>query len=325
MANAPVAPAASSGPRLRDRGGIFLRVAQVDGAIYGVERIAVTAALLVMTGVYGLAILYQFLQKLRSVWLDPATPNTELWPAPVLLVAMFLVGRAMGQNTPGLRNAPSLANVVGIVGAAASVVLSVALLTLPSSVMCAVLCLVIGIVVAVEQLKTPHAIGTPGLPLTLKVRVALAVAGTGGGVWLSLLLPEGYSWAQKISLVQLLWVAFVGASMAAFEGRHLTVDAVRKAVPARFAPWYNALSLTVAAVFTALFAWLAWIYFQRRLVETPTPGEIPDWVKVFAIPFALGMVTLRFAGQAVAQALHGALIGGAKGPDPASAQVEAGR
>jgi len=40
-------------------------------------------------------------------------------------------------------------------------------------------------------------------------------------------------------------VAFLGASMATHEKRHLTVDAVRKAVPAKHERWYNAVSYLV--------------------------------------------------------------------------------
>jgi TRAP-type C4-dicarboxylate transport system permease small subunit len=120
-------------------------------------------------------------------------------------------------------------------------------------------------------------------------------------------VPEGgtWTWTQKLALFLLLWTAFIGASMATHDGRHLTIDAVRKSVGPKIRPYYNAVSHAVAAMFTAAFMLLAYWYLQDRLAETAAPGEIPDWLKVLAIPVSLGIVTLRFAGRSVAALLAG--------------------
>ena len=44
--------------------------------------------------------------------------------------------------------------------------------------------------------------------------------------------PDGYSWSKELSLIMLLWVGFLGASVCAHEGKHIQVGALKKVVPA---------------------------------------------------------------------------------------------
>ena len=153
-------------------------------------------------------------------------------------------------------------------------------------------------------------------------------------------LPTGYSWSQSYSLILLLWVSFLGASVAARERRHLRVDLARKLLSPAKLPWFNAASYTVAALFTAVVFYLGFIYmfgpdstYLRPIWDPPTwlpeslrttlsedfplpedasfvrralqvvfapsePGELPDWLKVAAIPVSMGFIFLRFIGHA---------------------------
>jgi C4-dicarboxylate transporter DctQ subunit len=131
----------------------------------------------------------------------------------------------------------------------------------------------------------------------------------GGAVWIltfALLvpfaagIPDRYSsWTQSYALFLLLWAAFIGASMATSKGRHLKIDAVRKSVPQRLQPIYNFFSYVVAAVFSGAFCYLAWKYTIDRLDTSTVAGEIPDWLKVAAIPVALTFITIRFSARAL--------------------------
>lgn len=153
-------------------------------------------------------------------------------------------------------------------------------------------------------------------------------------------LPTGYSWAQSYGLVLLLWVGFLGASVAARERRHLRVDLTRKLLPAKWLPHFNALSYLTAALFTGLVFYLGFIYlfgidssYMRPIWDPPgwlpaalqesmkvyplpddasiirrvmqvvfvptSPGEIPDWFKVAAIPVSMLLIMIRFFGHAL--------------------------
>lgn len=160
-------------------------------------------------------------------------------------------------------------------------------------------------------------------------------------------LPTGYSWSQSYSLIMLLWVSFLGASIAARERRHLRVDLARKLMPPDKLPWFNMVSYLVAAGFTAIVLYLGYIYifgadstYLRPIWDAPSwlpestrtelmegfplpedasafrramqvffapsePGELPDWLKVAAIPVSMLLICVRFVGHAIVFARMG--------------------
>jgi len=111
------------------------------------------------------------------------------------------------------------------------------------------------------------------------------------------------SWTHSYALVLLLWTCFIGASMATSKAKHLRIDAPRKAVPRRHMSRFNALSFLVAALFTGAFCYLSIVYFTNRMGGQTAEGEVPDWIKVLAIPVALSIVTLRFLFRSLWAAL----------------------
>jgi TRAP-type C4-dicarboxylate transport system permease small subunit len=172
----------------------------------------------------------------------------------------------------------------------------------------------------------------------LKVRTGLFIAAVAVAVSMMGSLPEGYSWAQSYGLFLLLWVGFLGASIAARDRRHLRVDLMRKLVPPKWLPHFNAVSYLVAAAFTATIFYLGFIYlfgadssYMVPVWEVPSwlpesmaesvktfpipedasistrilhvvfspsqPGEVPDWLKVLAIPVSMALIVIRFVGH----------------------------
>ena len=291
---------------VRERYAVLRWLASVDRAVYRGERAIVTAALIGMSAAVCLNIAYQFVVAQR-VGLQRLSAGdgeaTALLPSVAALVGVVLIARAAWRSAPSLRNARSLANVGAAVTVVGVMLGALAMVALPSSVVVAAMVLATGAAACVSLLDSPRP--GPALPMPAGVGVPVVVAAVVtvvGALYALRVVPEGYSWAQKLALFLLLWVAFIGASMATHEGRHLRVEAVRKAVPERWMPAYDALSGVVAAVFTIGFAYLAWMYFGDRLEETTAPGQIPDWLKVLAIPVALLLVSLRFLLRAVESA-----------------------
>ena len=124
---------------------------------------------------------------------------------------------------------------------------------------------------------------------------AVLVLAVGAFAGFSTTVGERFSsWTHSYAMFLLLWTCFIGASMATSKAKHLRIDAARKAVPREYMGRYNAVSFLFAALFTGAFCYLSATYFVNRLGGQTTEGEIPDWLKVLAIPVALGIVTLRF-------------------------------
>lgn len=125
--------------------------------------------------------------------------------------------------------------------------------------------------------------------------------------------PDGYSWSKELSLIMLLWVGFLGASVCAHEGKHIQVGALKRVVPASMARWTEALGYVATAAFCAFMALLGWEYasealqLEGRFEQT----NIPDWVATIAVPAAFAMTMIRYIGAAIS-----AVLGGSYGAPP---------
>jgi TRAP-type C4-dicarboxylate transport system permease small subunit len=92
-------------------------------------------------------------------------------------------------------------------------------------------------------------------------------------------LPEGYSWSQSYALFLLLWSSFLGASIAARNRSHLGVDLMRKVAGPKRLPAFNAVSFTIAALFSGVIAWLGIEYMFGHSSSYLVPVfEVPTWL-----------------------------------------------
>ncbi len=119
--------------------------------------------------------------------------------------------------------------------------------------------------------------------------------------------PDGYSWSKELSLIMLLWVGFIGASVCAHEGKHIQMGALKRIVPPSLARWGDAIGYLATAAFCFFIALLGYIYAKEALTLEGRfeQTNIPDWVATIAVPAAFAMTTLRYIGAAVSTVLGG--------------------
>jgi TRAP-type C4-dicarboxylate transport system permease small subunit len=309
-------PLEQSGPRrspLRDRFPIVDAIGRVDDAIYFGERAVVTTAMLVMCITYVMNILDERVEdQLRQLprALSGEVPWSALTPAFIGILALFFMSRAMAAASPALRAFPKATWLFAVLGTLFGLGSSLLLVWFPDGWMCAALVLVIGlgfVLPGVLDAPVPLSASPAQLRSTMKIRTVATLGWMGVLFYFSLQVPNDNAWATRIALFLLLWASFVGASMATYEGRHLTIDAVRKAIPARLTPWFNGVSSVVAGLFTLAFMVLAWRYWLLRVDQATLPGEIPPWLSTLAIPVPLAMMSVRFIGKGIGEMLVGAL------------------
>lgn len=173
-------------------------------------------------------------------------------------------------------------------------------------------CLVIGAVagaLAGRSRKTPVA---------APVSAAAGVAAAAALCALPLAFPNGLIWSQPLALALTLWLGTIGASIAAYERRHLALDIGAKLWPARFAPIAAGIGHLVTAVFCVVLLGLAWrSMFGFELDGQHVPGhvevwtssdhaagnlsgtDIPRWVAVASILYGMLVLAFRFTVEAV--------------------------
>jgi TRAP-type C4-dicarboxylate transport system permease small subunit len=124
--------------------------------------------------------------------------------------------------------------------------------------------------------------------------------------------PNGLLWGPTFALCCMLWIGFLGASLATYEKRHLALEMGEKIWPKPIFHYVKALSLVVAglmAIFLCYLAYLsvkdyraAWVFNPRAGNLLPT--SIPKWTMLLVLPYAFTVMTVRFLGQAARVIKH---------------------
>lgn len=103
------------------------------------------------------------------------------------------------------------------------------------------------------------------------------------------------AWSERLSLVLLAYLVFFGAANGVHERFHIRIDALRNAVPARWAKIFD-----ISANFAVACAGIVLIIAGWQLTTTLWPFDIPSLgiprgMALLPIPLAGSLITL-FAG-----------------------------
>lgn len=114
------------------------------------------------------------------------------------------------------------------------------------------------------------------------------------------LLGIGLSWSEPLVRYLVLWVGFIGASLAAREGRHITIEVVKLRPSASGRRYLAALSQGCAAVVCAMMTWAA-VNFVRddAQIGNRTLLDLPTWILETIIPATFAIMSLRFLLRSV--------------------------
>jgi len=110
----------------------------------------------------------------------------------------------------------------------------------------------------------------------------------------------GISWGDPLVRYLVLWIGFIGASLAVREGKHINIDV--------FSQWIPGLGNTLIRFITNLFSaficgvltFAAVNFIQNEAqFDAVTALGISTWLIQLIIPIAFGLMTLRFGFQSV--------------------------
>lgn len=107
----------------------------------------------------------------------------------------------------------------------------------------------------------------------------------------------GLPWAEELVRYQIVWMVFLGASVAAREGIHIGVDILAKFSPPAISRLLVLLVHAVSVVFCAVIVWYgAELIAQTRAFAQISPAmQVPMWLIQLAIPVGAGLMGIRFA------------------------------
>lgn len=139
-------------------------------------------------------------------------------------------------------------------------------------------------------------------------RALAAAAGIAVGLAVSVklllvLLPNGLIFSQKMALCFMLWVGFLGASMATREGNHIVFEVADRIWPRKWQPAVKWITRVIAAAFCIALAVLAVSYTSHHYRDwTESDGvagvfegfAVPIWTIYGFLPIPLLIMAFRF-------------------------------
>lgn len=172
--------------------------------------------------------------------------------------------------------------------------------------MLAVLRKVDGAIAAVEKVLVVSAIAA--MVVLSTVQIGMRTAGAGG-------LP----WADELIRFSMMWVAFLGASLATSERRHITIDLLDRSLSPRGKAVFNLVVEILGVLVLGAIAYVGWWYIgQERMYPDKSPAlGVLYWHVKTIIPAALGIIAWRFGLLAIedAQGLKSGDFDYLSGPD----------
>lgn len=111
---------------------------------------------------------------------------------------------------------------------------------------------------------------------------------------------SGIVWAEEYTRYAIIWITFIGGSVAVREGEHLAVTALLEVMDEKRGRYLRFFATLCSVAFSAFLAvWGTILTLSIRQTGQVTPSmEIPSYWVYVAIPLGGALMTLRF-GQAL--------------------------
>ena len=280
---------------------------RLDRLIFNLEQRLVTIAAILMTTSVCLDIIYRSLKGQQSepfvtvmnlfgVIGEPSTGlEVSYHPVMTLIVVPFFFGWAVYASLHrGEEGSANTALKHGGGWTIGALITAVLIYQLQSRYVCLLLVLIIGSIVSYQSAGLERIVNC-GL--------------TGLVAWASLSLPQGYIWSQELSLILLAWVAFLGASMATFQNKHIQISALAGLIPSNLKPYVRPFGLIITSIFCAYITTsLTMSVFGDKgsfmSGEVRPATGIPAWVILFSGVISFGLITARSFAYGIWGLLH---------------------
>jgi TRAP-type C4-dicarboxylate transport system permease small subunit len=147
-----------------------------------------------------------------------------------------------------------------------------------------------------EALRWLYRLETALLVLMLGLMLGLSAA----QILLRNVFGTGLVWADVVVRLLVLWIGLAGAMVASRRGDHIRIDVAVRYLPPSRAGAVEAFTRLSTAFICGLAAWHGYRFARMEAEFGGTAFlQVPIWVCQTIIPFALGVIALRYFGLAV--------------------------
>jgi TRAP-type C4-dicarboxylate transport system permease small subunit len=112
----------------------------------------------------------------------------------------------------------------------------------------------------------------------------------------------GIAWGDPLVRYLVLWVGFIGASLASKEGKHITMEVFSIWFSGYGSRYLKVIPHLLSAFICGLLTFAGWTFVQNEAQMGGTIFlEIPVWIPQIIIPITFALMTLRFGFRAFAK------------------------
>lgn len=168
------------------------------------------------------------------------------------------------------------------------------------------LAFVIGLVLVYGALRTAKVAKNPAPAKAAGIAVGVVIACWATVKLLLWAAPNGLVWSQVFGLCGMLWVGFLGASIATKEKAHLTLEIVEFLWKGKAKAHVVRVGSFFAAIFCALLSWLCFLnvrfHYEAWAESEGAAGvfdafPVPKFIVFSILPFTFAVMSLRMLGR----------------------------
>jgi TRAP-type C4-dicarboxylate transport system permease small subunit len=138
----------------------------------------------------------------------------------------------------------------------------------------------------------------------------------------------GILWADPLLRHMVLWVGFLGASLATHREKHISIDLITRFVSVRATNLIRILTNLFACIISFVLARAGWTFLKAEMESQTTlltigTAELPAWWFQLIIPVGFGLISFRFFLR-ILEHINEALYPGSMDSQPATASTTDG-
>ncbi len=134
----------------------------------------------------------------------------------------------------------------------------------------------------------------------LAILLAAMIGVAGAQVLLRNFFDSGLYWGDSAVRVMVLWVAMLGAMVAARSDNHIRIDIAGRFLPERYKPYVSRFAHLFTCVLLSLFAWYSYDFVRFEYEDqTIAFAQIPAWICEAIMPVGAAIMALRYAVHTV--------------------------
>ncbi|MCH8312572.1 MAG: TRAP transporter small permease [Nitrospinae bacterium] len=131
--------------------------------------------------------------------------------------------------------------------------------------------------------------------LAVTVLLSLMILLTFSQVIMRNVFNEGILWGDIFIRQLVLWVGFLGASLAVREAKHISIDFLPHFLPNTWGNFIQFIVNFTAGIISGFLAWAAWRFVEFEMEGSATLFlDIPVWIFQIILPYSFSVISARF-------------------------------